>query len=287
MLQGCDEIAFGDLAALEKKLATKRYAAYFAEPVQAEAGIRIPDPEYLRGAKALCRRYGSLLVLDEVQTGMYRTGTFLAANHFHVDADIVVMAKALSGGLIPSGAVLMTDAIYGSVYGSLKRSIVHTSTFQRERAGHARGSGDAGACWKRNAWASAQSRKAKSCGSRLREALNGFEMVKDVRGLGMLGGIEFQVPRKLSLRAAFETFMAIHPGMFGQIVVMRLFRDHDLLTQMCGNNFLVLKVAPPLMVSDEQIDAFVTGMKSVVELMHGSSSFWTDALGLARRVVNV
>jgi ornithine--oxo-acid transaminase len=123
--------------------------------------------------------------------------------------------------------------------------------------------------------------------ARLREALGGYEMVKDVRGLGMLGGIEFQAPRKLALRAAFEAFMAIHPGMFGQIVVMRLFRDHGLLTQMCGNNFMVLKVAPPLIVSDEQIDAFVTGMKAVVELMHGSPSFWTEALGLARRVANV
>jgi ornithine--oxo-acid transaminase len=122
---------------------------------------------------------------------------------------------------------------------------------------------------------------------RLREALAGYEMVADVRGLGMLSGIEFKAPRKLALRAAYESFMAIHPGMFGQIVVMRLFRDHDVLAQICGNNFLVLKVAPPLMVSERQMDHFVAAMRAVVELMHGAPAFWTEALGLARRVANI
>jgi ornithine--oxo-acid transaminase len=286
MLAGCDEIPFGDLAALEQKLKTKRYAAYFVEPVQAEAGIRIPDADYLRSAQALCRRYGTLFVLDEVQTGMYRTGTFLAARHFNVDADIVVMAKALSGGLIPSGAVLMRDDIYASVYGSLKRSIVHTSTFSENALAMRVGLATLRVLEEEHLGERAIE-KGEELRTRLREALSGYEMVKDVRGLGMLGGIEFQAPRKLTLRVAFEAFMAIHPGMFGQIVVMRLFRDHGLLTQMCGNNFMVLKVAPPLIVSDEQIDAFVTGMKAVVELMHGSPSFWTEALGLARRVANV
>ncbi|MDR3718868.1 MAG: aspartate aminotransferase family protein [Bryobacteraceae bacterium] len=286
MLAGCDEIPFGDLAALEQKLKTKRYAAYFVEPVQAEAGIRIPDAGYLRAAQALCRRYGTLFVLDEVQTGMYRTGTFLAARHFQVDADIVVMAKALSGGLIPSGAVLMRDEIYASVYGSLKRSIVHTSTFS-ENALAMRVGLETLRVLEEEHLGERAIEKGEELRARLREALSDYEMVKDVRGLGMLGGIEFQAPRKLALRVAFEAFMAIHPGMFGQIVVMRLFRDHGLLTQICGNNFMVLKVAPPLIVSDEQIDAFVTGMKAVVELMHGSPSFWTEALGLARRVANV
>ena len=91
--------------------------------------MRIPDGEYLKQAQALCRRYGTLFVLDEVQTGFYRTGPFLAAHHFGVEPDMIMLAKALSGGLIPVGAVLMTDAVYNSTYSSFKRSIVHTSTF--------------------------------------------------------------------------------------------------------------------------------------------------------------
>jgi len=122
---------------------------------------------------------------------------------------------------------------------------------------------------------------------RIAEELAGFEMVKEVRGMGMLSGIEFAAPRSLKLRLAFESFRAIHPAMFGQILVMRLFRDHDILTQICGNNLQVLKVAPPLVVTEEQLDIFVTAIREVVELAHTSTSFWSEALGLARRAARI
>ena len=121
---------------------------------------------------------------------------------------------------------------------------------------------------------------------RLTDELSSYEMVKAVRGMGLLLGIEFAVPRRLSLRVPFEAFSKIHPAMFGQILVMRLFRDHGMLTQICGNDFMVLKVAPPLVVSEAQVDEFVLAIRSVVELAHSSSSFWSEALGLARRAAN-
>lgn len=114
-------------------------------------------------------------------------------------------------------------------------------------------------------------------------ALRGFEMVKEVRGLGLLMGVEFQAPKQLRLRIPYEAFSAIHAGMFGQIVVMRLFRDWGFLTQVCGNNFMVLKVAPPLVVEKDQMDAFVAAIRGVVELANSPGSFWSEALGLARR----
>jgi ornithine--oxo-acid transaminase len=121
---------------------------------------------------------------------------------------------------------------------------------------------------------------------RLTEELSSYEMVKEVRGMGLLLGIEFTAPRRLSLRVAFEEFTKIHPAMFGQILVMRLFRDHGILTQICGNDFMVLKVAPPLVVTAAQVEEFVSAIRSVVELAHSSTSFWSEALGLARRAVN-
>ncbi len=129
LLPETEAIPFDDVDALEKKLRAKKFAAFIVEPIQSEAGIRVPTQEYFRAAQALCRRYGTLLVFDEVQTGMYRTGPFLAAQKFGVDPDMVVLAKALSGGLVPVSAVLMTEAVYDSVYGSLRRAIIHTSTF--------------------------------------------------------------------------------------------------------------------------------------------------------------
>lgn len=286
MLSDTVEVPFGDLNALEAALTTQRYAAFFVEPVQSEAGIRVPERRYLSEAARLCRRYGALLVLDEVQTGLFRTGTFLAAQQFDVQADMVVLAKALSGGIVPVSAVLMTDEIYRSVYDSLKRSIVHTSTFGEN------------ALAMRTGLATLDVLESERLGDRalrmgeelrrsIREKIGGYEMVKEVRGMGMLSGIEFQRPSSLKLRAAFESFRHIHAGMFGQVVVMRMFRDRRILTQICGNNFMVLKVAPPLVVSEDQIDRFSDGIHAVVELMHTSGSFWSEALGLAARAVSV
>ncbi len=287
LLPDSHTVPFGDLKRLEEKLATRKFAALFLEPVQGEAGIRIPEPGYLESAQSLCRRYGTLFVLDEVQTGMYRTGKFLAAHHFdRVEPDMVVMAKALSGGLVPSGALLMSDAIYASVYSSLKRSIVHTSTYSENSLAMR-----AGLATLQVLRDHRLGQRALEAGDylrqRLRQKLAGYEMVKEIRGLGQMSGIEFAAPRKMALRAPFETFMKIHAGMFGQVLVMRLFRDAGILTQICGNNFLVLKVAPPLVVTDDQLDRFVEAAANVVDLMHTSSSFWTEALGLARRVVNI
>lgn len=287
MLADTRAIQFNDLAALKQQLETKKFAAFIVEPLQSEAGIRLAEPEYLRQAQRLCAGYGTLFVLDEVQTGMYRTGKFLASQHYQgVQPDMVVMAKALSGGLIPCSALLMTDRIYEAVFDSLKRSIVHTSTFSENSMSMRAGLATLDVLEQENLGERTLV-MGEILRERLREKLADFEMVRDVRGLGMLSGIEFQAPKTLKLRVAFEAFMAIHRGMFGQMVVMRLYDQHNILTQICGNNFLVLKVAPPLVVSEEQIDRFVTAMHDVVELMHTSTTFWSEALGMASRAVGI
>lgn len=286
MLNGVEFVPFLDLNALERKLATRRFAALIVEPIQSEGGIRVPSAEAMRTAQELCRMHGTLLVLDEVQTGLYRTGPFLASHLFGLDPDMVVLAKALSGGLVPVSALLMTDAIYSSVYSSLKRSIVHASTFSENSLSMRAGLATLEVIEKENLGARAEELGGRFR-ARLRDALSPYEMVGEVRGAGMLTGIEFKAPKSLSLRLPFEAFMAVHKGMFGQVVVMRMFRDHGILTQICGNSFLVLKAAPPLVVTEGQLESFVRGITAVVDLMHTSTSFWSEALGMARRVVNI
>lgn len=286
LLPGCEEVPFGDIEALAAKLKTRKFAAVILEPIQAEAGICVPSPSYLKEVETLCRKYGSLFVLDEVQTGMYRTGPFLAAHHYGVTPDLLVLAKALSGGLVPVGAVLMSDDVYDSVYSSLKRAIVHTSTYSENALAMRAGLATLDVLERENLGYRA-AELGQELRDRLREALANCEMVKEVRGQGLLCGIEFKPPSSLKLRLGFEAFRRVHAGMFGQMVVMRLFRDHNVLTQICGNNFMVLKAAPPLIATRQQIDYFVGAVQSVIELMHSSTAFWSDALTLAKRAVNV
>ena len=286
LLQNIVAAPFGDLAALEKELSTKRFSAFIVEPLQSEAGINVAPEGYLKAAQELCRRTGTLFVLDEVQTGMFRTGPFLAGHHYGVKPDIVILAKALSGGLVPVSATLMTDAIYESVYSSLRRAIVHTSTFSENSLSMRAGIATLDVLEKQSLGQRA-SALGEMLRERLRSELSSFEMVKEIRGLGMLSGIEFKSPSKLVLKIPFESFRAIHPAMFGQIIVMRMFRDKGILTQICGNNFMVLKVAPPLVVTEDEINEFVAAIHDVVQLMHSSPAFWTEALGLAKRAVNI
>jgi ornithine--oxo-acid transaminase len=284
LLADTEFIPYGDTEELERKLATKSFAAFVLEPIQGEGGVLVPAPEYLTKVQAFCRRYRTLFVLDEVQTGFYRTGPFLAAHHFGVEPDMVVLAKALSGGLVPCSAVLMSDAICDSVYSSLRRALIHTSTFGENslamRAGLATldilEDEQLGQC-------------AITAGERLRHALverlAKYEMIGAVRGLGLFNAVEFKAPRSFRFRVPFEAFAKLHPAIFGQIMVMHMFRDHGILSQVCGNDFMVLKISPPLMIEDQQLDRFVSALAHVVDLMHTSASFWSEALGIAQRVV--
>lgn len=279
-------VPFGDLEALREKLESEKFAALVLEPVQAEAGIRVPDPDYLTQARALCSRHGTLLVMDEVQTGLYRTGRFLASHHFGIEPDMVVVAKALSGGMVPVGAVLMTQDIYKSVFSSLSRAFIHASTFGENslamRAGLATldvlEGEDLGS-------------RATDLGERLRTALThrlaSFEMVEDVRGLGLLNGIAFRAPQSLRLKALYHGFSRVHPGMFGQMLVSRMFTSHNILTQMCGNNYMVIKVAPPLVVSQEQLSGLVESVASLVQTIHSGFSFWREGLAMLPRAVRI
>ena len=285
LLPDCDAIPFGDLPALQSALATERYAALVLEPIQGEAGICIPAPDYLKQAESLCRQHGTLLVIDEVQTGLGRTGKFLACDHYGVQPDIVVLAKALSGGLVPVGAVLMSNEIYQAVYNSLKRSIVHTSTYSENALAMRAGLATLAVLDDEDLSVRAE-RMGQVLRRELQRALNGYEMVREVRGVGLFNGIELQPPKQLRLRAGYEAFRAVHPGLLGQVVVMKLF-ERGFLTQMCGNNFMVLKAAPPLVVEEDELYRFAEAVGEVVELMHSSTSFWSEALGMARRALNV
>ncbi|MEA3146213.1 MAG: ornithine--oxo-acid transaminase, partial [Verrucomicrobiota bacterium] len=168
----------------------------------------------------------------------------------------------------------------------LRRAFIHTSTFSENSLAMRAGIATMHVLQQERLVARGDS-LGNEFRERLRVAVSQYEMVKEVRGEGMLTGIEFQAPRNLSMRMSFEAFKAIHPGLFGQILVMRLFNHKNILTQICGNNFMVLKVAPPLTTSENQMLHCIESIRCVIEMVHSSKVFWTDALDLGRRAISL
>src|SRR6202035_1688673 len=127
LLPGCRSVPFGDLEALKRELAAGDVAAFIVEPIQGK-GVFLPPDGYLQGVQECCRATGTLLIADEVQTGLGRTGKFLALDHWGIDPDLVTLSKALSGGYVPIGAVLATRKVFKGTFDSMERSVVHGST---------------------------------------------------------------------------------------------------------------------------------------------------------------
>src|ERR1700754_193962 len=130
LLPDCSSVPFNDLAALEKALMSRQIAAFIVEPIQGK-GVNIPDDGFLAGAAALCKRYGTIFVADEIQTGMGRTGRFLAVEHWNVEPDMVLLSKSLSGGHVPVGALLTRKWIFDKIFDRMDRAVVHGSTFAK------------------------------------------------------------------------------------------------------------------------------------------------------------
>lgn len=287
LLPDTHPVPFGDLDALERMLTSRRVAAFVTEPIQAEAGVRLPPEGYLREAAALCRRHGTLFVLDEVQTGMYRTGTFLAAHQYQVEPDMVVIAKAMSGGFVPVGAVLLTDAICDSVYTSVARSFIHASTFGENSMAMRACMATLDVIQEENL-----GERAVTLGRRMRAGLDrlvkGSELLKEVRGLGLMNGIEFKPPRSLALRLLWTGFERLHPGLFGQMCVRSLFHDGHVLVQMCGNDHKVIKAIPPLVASEAEVDRFLLAFENLLQSIETEKGhFWGQGFTIGRKAVGL
>src|SRR5215831_17408599 len=128
LLPGFEQVPFGDLAALEEQLQRDDVALFLVEPVQGK-GIHLPPDGYLEGAQELCRRYGTLFCVDEVMTGFGRTGRMFAYQHWGLEPDLITVAKSLSGGYVPVGALLMARSVHEAVFDSMQHAMSHGSTF--------------------------------------------------------------------------------------------------------------------------------------------------------------
>jgi len=268
LLPGCSSVPFGDLDALARELRRGDVAAFVVEPIQGKGVFVAPDG-YLAAAAELCHRRGALLAVDEVQTGLGRTGTFFAFEQSNVEPDLVTVAKALSGGYIPVGAVIAKSAVIEAVFDKMDRAVVHSSTFGQNVLAMT-----AGLATLHTIDAESIVERAATTGSTLMAGLNAVaerhEVVHEIRGRGLMIGIEFSRPRSVRLRAQWSLLETMRTGLFTQLVVVPLFRDHGILTQVAGDHQNVLKILPPLITSETQAKEFVTAFDDVLDRLERS-----------------
>jgi ornithine--oxo-acid transaminase len=236
-------IPLGDLDALAAELRRGDVAALIIEPIQGK-GVHMPPDGFLVAAAKLLHEHGALLICDEVQSGFGRTGKFFAYQHEDVTPDIVTVAKALSGGFVPVGAMLAKGPVFEKVYSSMDRVMVHSATF------------------KGGVLASLQvldderlAENAARTGAALRTALSmlaeRFDVLADVRGRGLMIGLEFDKPSSLRARTSWNMLQKARVGLFAQMVVVALFQRHRILTQVSGDHMEVIKLIPPLMIGED------------------------------------
>ena len=271
LLPGCARVPFGDLDRLEAELRRKDVAAFFVEPIQGRE-VTLPPDGYLKAAQDLCRRYGTLFVADEIQTGLGRTGKWFALEHWALEPDFVLVGKALSGGYMPVAAMITTRAIYQRAVGALERSYVHQSTYGRNRLSMA-----AGLATMRIIERDGLVEHTARIGALLRDGLlklqHSHEMISEVRARGLMIGIELGAP---STRAARVNWRLIHmasEGLFPQLIVIPLHRDHRVITMAAGKND-VIKLLPPLTLSESEANTFLQALDAVLGDCESHSKNW-------------
>jgi ornithine--oxo-acid transaminase len=275
------EVPFNDLDALDRALAKRQAAAFIVEPIQGK-GVNVAADGYLRGAQDLCRKYGTLLIVDEIQTGLGRTGRFLAVEHWGVEPDMVLLSKALSGGHVPVAALLTRKAIYDKVYHSMERALAHGSTFGMNDLAMA-----AALATLDVLAAERVVENAARTGDRLLAALGRmaerYEMIKAVRGKGLMIGIEFGPPRSLKLRATWSALAAMNTELFCQVIIIPLFRDHKILSQVAGHGIHTIKIQPALTITDEDCAWIERAFDTVIAAAHRGPG---AAISLGRHIVD-
>jgi ornithine--oxo-acid transaminase len=269
LLPGCERVPFGDLDSLEAQLSGKDVAAFVVEPIQGRM-VTLPPDGYLQGAQELCRRYGTMLVIDEVQTGLARTGRWFALEQWGLEPDFVLVGKALSGGCMPVAAMVTRREIYQKAVGTLERCYVHQSTFGRNRLSMA-----AGLATLRIIERDRLLENAERMGVLLRDGLaelqSRYEMIKEVRAAGLMIGIELGAPSARVARLNWRLIHMASEGLFPQLIVIPLHRDHRVITMAAGKND-VIKLLPPLTLSESEARSFLAALDAVLADCHGAAS---------------
>ncbi len=266
MLEPVTAVPFDDLAALERELARGDVAGFIVEPIQGK-GVFVPGDNYLAEAAALCRKHKAIFIADEVQTGLGRTGKMFACEHWGVEPDILIVAKALSGGYMPVGAVLSKRWIHEKVFSRLDRCFVHSSTFTENDLAMAAGLSTLSVLRDEKLV-----ENAATMGDWLAEGLRSvgsqYEMFGEVRGRGLMIGVEFRPPTSLTLKMGWNLLHSLDPSLFCQAMLIPLLSEHRVLAQVAGHHLDVIKLLPSLVINQDDVDYLIRAFDQVMSACH-------------------
>jgi putrescine aminotransferase len=263
LLAGCHRVPFGSLEALELVLRRQKVAAFVVEPMLGEGGVIPPPPGYLKEAQALCRKHGALLVLDEVQTGLGRLGRRFAYQGQGFVPDVLVLAKALSGGVVPVSAAITSAEIHQRAYGSMDRFDLHSSTFGGNALACAAALETLAIVDEEDLARNAAERGAELLNG-LRQRLAGHPLVRDIRGEGLLVGVELgPTDSGLLNRIAPSLVGLVSEKVFGQWAALRLLEE-GIVAQPASHRWDVLRLEPPLTVKSAEIARVVDAVARIL-----------------------
>lgn len=281
LLPGATQVPFGDIDALAIELGRGDVAALIIEPIQGK-GVNIAPDDFWPAAEDLCRRNKALLVIDEIQTGLGRTGKFFCHEHHGIRPDIITVSKALSGGYVPVGAMLCSAKVSDSVYSSMERAVVHSSTFSTNQLAMVAGLATLHAFDEEDIV-----ERARITGDRFFAALaplvDKYEVLYEVRGKGLMIGLVFGEPSSTGRRMRWKAVESMRTALFSQMVVVPLFHRHRILTQVAADGMNVVKLLPPLVAGEQEIAYFVDALDDVLASLHkGSGSLLEFGRTLAK-----
>ena len=264
LLPSCMQIPFGDVRALEDALRGGNVAAFIAEPIQGEAGVRIAADGFWAQAKAICERFGTLLIFDEIQTGLGRTAKWFAFEHDDVVPDIVVLAKSLGGGIAPIGATLLGRELHAKAYGARERFDLHSSTFGGNSFACAAALETLRILDEEQLVANAAARGGELLNG-LQERLSDHPLIMDIRGRGLLVAIELgPTPHGLLNKLAPWLVSLAAEKIAGQWIALRLL-EAGMICQPAAHAWNVLKIEPPLTITAGQIARVIDVIGSIFD----------------------
>ncbi|MTI84540.1 MAG: aspartate aminotransferase family protein [Firmicutes bacterium] len=263
LLPGCHSVPFNDAAALEKALHSFSPAAFIVEPLQGEGGIIPPSKDYFKQVQRICKKHGTLLIIDEVQTGLGRTGKMFACEHYNLEPDILCLAKSLGGGIMPIGAFVTKDTIWRKAYGGMDKATLHTSTFGGNSRATAVGLATLQVIYDQNLV-----EKAKENGDffldQLQRLKNKYPLIKDVRGQGLMIGLEFNQVEGLGNKLSMGMTNKFSQEYMGSLVAGELMNEFKIITAYTLNNPNVIRLEPPLIVSRAELETVIDALDNIL-----------------------